>query len=320
MQSEKSKMLKAKASPFPVFQNVVCELQSARFGAGNLEIKESSRGLIIIAGQLRQWSEGPIRLELLVTTTSEEVCRHTFGHADVTHVSSGCRVLCKESKFRTFVPIIPGVPCSMELPLERLHGVVELEPVFISTADGNAINGEQVAAGAIVGATRHPLIVTIDEDWTGDTIRVDWLDFAARQLPDEAFLHVELRGGSDTPVVWLNKKYRAQIEPALLRVGDNSPAAIVGSSMRQLIWMQVWGIVVLWAVKERSEEHENWPASRISTFWESRFRQNGWSLPNPDDLDASAMNETSLRIQHCLLAGQQLSHVNRVHRFQPEPL
>ena len=44
--------------------------------------------------------------------------------------------------------------------------------------------------------------------------------------------------------------------------------------------------MLLWAVKEQSDENENWPATRIATYWASRFRKRGWALPNPDELDA----------------------------------
>ncbi len=311
-------MLKARAHPFPVFDDVACELQAARFGNSELEIKQSSKGWVVVAGQLRQLSEGTIRLELLVGTTPDEVRQHTFGADGSTGVSAGVRVLCKDSKFRCFVPLAPGSLLTIELPLEKSRGVIALEPFFVTGEDGTAANGELVPAGSVIGAAHAPIFVTIDEDWTGETIRVDWFDFTANQLPNEALLHVELRGGSDTPVVWLNKKYRAQIEPALLRVGDNSPAAIVGAAMRQLIWAHVWEKVLLWAVKEQSDENENWPATRIATYWASRFRQHGWALPNPDELDADAMNDTAMRVQHCLLTAQQLANVNRVFRFQPE--
>ncbi len=311
-------MLRAKAYPFPIFEDTAYQLVGASFGNSALEIKQSSKGFVIVATQLRQWSEGSIRLDLEFATTVDEVRLHTFGESSSVGVSGGVRVLCKDSKFRTFFPVTSGAPTAVELPLEKSRGVIALEPVFVSDTDGAAINGETIPAGSVIGTAREPMFITIDEDWTGETIPVDWLDFSTNQLPDEAFLHVELRGGSDTPVVWLNKKYRSRIEPALLRVGDNSPAALAGSAMRQLIWAQVWEKVLLWAIKERSADNENWPASRIAAFWASRFRLHSWSLPNPDELDAAVINETAVRIQHCLLTAQQLAHVNRVLRFQPE--
>src|SRR5262249_31338097 len=145
-----------------------------------------------------------------------------------------------------------------------------------------AANQVSISAGTIIAIAQKPIILTVDEDWSGETIPVDWLDFESHQLPNNAFVHVALSGGSQVPKVWLNCRFRAQTEAVLLRAGDNSPAALTGAALRQFIWQQVWEKVVPWALQEESTEEENWPATRIAKMWRDKFVDAGFSLPAPD--------------------------------------
>ena len=118
------------------------------------------------------------------------------------------------------------------------------------------------------------MILTLDEDWFGETILVDWLDFVANGLPVEVFIYVELAGASQVPKVWLNARCRTQTESVLLRTGDNSPAGVAGATLRQFIWQHVWEKVVPWTLKKESEE-DQLPASRIAKMWRENFAEQG---------------------------------------------
>jgi hypothetical protein len=127
----------------------------------------------------------------------------------------GFRILCEASKYRTFVPAIPGESTNIALPLDKIRGVAAITPVFVAARDCTARDGTTLVRGALLGASADAIFVTVDEDWTGQIIPIDWLDFSQAQppLPDEAFIHVELASsGEIVPRVWLNSKFRSDIE------------------------------------------------------------------------------------------------------------
>lgn len=311
-------MLKATAWPYPVFDDVRYNLDSVKFGQIAFEACESSAGLVVDCGSLRERNDGSIRVGLKIETTSEEVAAHVFTASHRTSVKAGVRVLCKESKFRKFFEADGNGQVAVEIPLNCLRGVAQLDVLFLASSDSAADNSVAVSQGSVVGVAPQPIVLTVDEDWKGDTLPVDWLDFAENNLPKEAFVHVELSGGSQTPKVWLNAKYRSQVEAVLLRTGDNSPAALAGAAMRVFLWQQIWEKVLIWALREESAEQEKWPSTRIAKMWRFNFSENEWELPNVDNIDVHGMNELSVRIQHCLLTAQNLSRINGILRFQPE--
>jgi hypothetical protein len=311
-------MLKANAWPYSVFEDVRYRLASVHYGQLPLPSAESSKGVLVDCSSLRERSSGAITVRVRVETTPSDVCAHVFEPADAADATAGMRALCKESKFRKFFAADGNGNVIAELPLERLRGGVQLETMFLAAGAVVTRDGVAISAGAVLSISQKPIIITLDEDWTGETIPVDWLDFEARGLAKGAFIHVELSGGSQVPRVWLNAAYRTQIEGVLVRTGDNSPAALAGAAMRQFVWQHVWERVVLWAVREESSEDENWPSTRIAKSWRERFAEQDWQLPSPDNLDVNGVNELSLRIQHCLLAAQNLARVNGLFRFQPE--
>lgn len=311
-------MLKATAWPYPVFDEVRYGIDAVRYGQILLRPAESTKGFVVDCGSLRDRSSGTISVKLTIATTAREIRSHVFDAGNVVAVKAGLRVLCKESKYRGLFEANSAGTVEAEIPLDRLRGVAHLDVLFLTCEDGEAANRVSLCAGSVVGIAPKPIILTLDEDWTGETISVDWLDFEASGLPKDAFIHVDLRGGSLVPKVWLNSKFKSQIETVLLRAGDNSPAALAGAAMREFIWQHVWEKVLLWAVKEESEDEENWPSTRIAKMWRERFAEFGWPLPATDNLDANGLNELSVRIQQCLLTAQNLSRVNGLLRFQPE--
>ena len=313
-------MLKETAWPYPVFEDVRYSVGSVQYGQITFEPRESSKGILVDCSSLRERASGAITLRAKLETTMAEVRTHVFGPATTAAAIAGFRALCKETKFRKFYPADQTGQILAELPLERLRGVVHLEALFLAPAAAATSEGAELSTGAVVGVSANPIVITLDEDWTGETIPVDWLDFEGRGLPKGAFIHVELCGGSQVPRVWLNAAFRNQIESVLTRPGDNSPAALAGAAMRQFIWHHVWERVVLWAIREENTEvdGENWPSTRIADMWRKRFAERGWLLPSPDHLDVNVLNELSVRIQDCLTAGQNLSRVNGLFRFQPE--
>jgi hypothetical protein len=311
-------MLNAAAWPYPVCGSVECRVKGARFGSVPLEIAETAKGYIISGPQLRGRSRGMISLELEITTSLDTVLQTVFGCDKAPRVQCGARVLCQESKFRAFSPAGTNQVVTFEIPLENLRGVAEIDPLFICDESGTASNGIVIEDGAIVGFANKPIFIAVDEDWTGETIPVDWLDFRAKELPAEAFLHVELSGGSQVPKVWLNAKYKNQLQPVLARKGDASPAALADAALRELIWSQVWPTVVVWAFKEESSENSEWPSSRIAKFWRNKFEDIGFDLTVSDPLEIDELNEIALRVQHCLRTAQNLSRINEIFRFQPD--
>jgi hypothetical protein len=311
-------MLRAAAWPYSVFDSVESRLSQAKFGEVMLDIAATAKGYIISGSQLRDRSHGVITLQIEITTPPHEVASAVFGSNPVPRMLCGVRVLCKESKFRSFTKAANGQTVTLEIPLQKLRAVAEINPFFVCDEDGISSNGTAIERGSILGVASKPVFLTVDEDWTGETIPVDWLDFAAKQLPKEAFLHVELSGGSQVPKVWLNKKYEDQLQHILTRKGDASPAGLAGAALRELIWSQVWEKVVVWAVKEESAEHPEWPSSRIAKFWRTEFERHGFDLVIEDPIETGALNEVGLRIQHCLRTAQNLTRIQEILRFQPE--
>ncbi|MDB6017863.1 MAG: hypothetical protein JWR19_2352 [Pedosphaera sp.] len=311
-------MLKAKAWPYPVFENVSFGTPQAKFGDIDLKMDLTSKGWVITGGQLKDRSSGIISLSFQIKTPSSEVAEAVFGAPDKTAISCGARLLCKESKFRKFFPADNHQSVKLEIPLERLRGVAEIVPMFVSANQASSANGIIIQQGSVLGLTAKPIFLTIDEDWTGEAIPVDWLGFAENNLPAESLMHIEISGGSQVPKVWLNLKYKSKLEHVLLRKGDSSPAGLAGAAMREFFWVHVWEKVLIWALKEASAENEDWPATRIADYWRSKFNENGFEMPVTDQLDADALNELSSKIQHCLCSAQKLSQINNILRFQPD--
>jgi hypothetical protein len=311
-------MLKAQVWPYPIFERVECSPPTASFDGNELKVKSVSKGWVVAGSSLKNYSSGKILITVEIKTPASKVSETVFEKADESKVVCGVRILCKESKFRSFTAANKKQTATIEIPLEKLRGVAEITPMFLSATTAVAANGIEVQQGAVLGAPAEPIFLTIDEDWTGDTIPVDWLDFEEKGFPVEGFMHVEFSGGGQVPKVWLNSKYKMQLEHVLLRKGDTSPAGLAGVAMREFFWVQVWQKVVVWALKEESEENERWPATRIAEHWRNQFKEHGWELTHNDELDATILNELSLRIQHCLCTAQKLSRIHGILRFQPD--
>jgi hypothetical protein len=311
-------MIKAQAWPYPVFQGVECLPPTANCDGVELKVRAASKGWVVAGGSLKDRSSGKISITVEIKTPAAKVAEMVFNSTDAANVDCGVRVLCKESKFRRFSVTSKNQSAVLDLPLEMLRGIAEITPMFVCSNPAIASNGMQIQRGAVLGIPAEPIFLTIDEDWTGETIPVDWLDFEEKKLPAEGFMHVEFSGGGQTPQVWLNSKYKLQIEHVLLRKGDASPAGLAGAAMREFFWVQVWQKVLIWALHEESEENEKWPATRIAGYWRKQFEEHGWDLALPDELDAPVLNELTLRIQHCLNTAQKLSRIQGLLRFQPD--
>ena len=311
-------MIKAQAWPYPIFQGLECASPTASCDGIELKVRAASKGWVVAGGSLKDRSSGKINLTVEIKTPAAKVSEAVFNQSKAINIDCGVRVLCKESKFRCFTVTNKKQSATLELPLEMLRGVVEITPMFVCTNPAVASNGIEIQQGAVLGIPAEAIFLTIDEDWSGETIPVDWLDFEEKKLPAEGFMHVEFSGGGQTPQVWLNSKCKAQLEHVLLRKGDASPAGIAGAALRELFWVQVWQQVLIWALKEESDENEKWPATRIANHWRDQFAEHGWELTSLDEFDASALNELMLRIQHCLNTAQKLSRVQGILRFQPD--
>lgn len=311
-------MLKAQAWPYPVFHGLECAPPTASCDGIELKVRAAFKGWVVAGGLLKDRSRCKINLTVEIKTPALKVSEMVFNQADAAKISCGVRVLCKESKFRCFIVANKKQSATLELSLEKLRGVAEITPMFVCASPAVASNGIEIQQGAVLGIPTEPIYLTIDEDWTGETIPVDWLDFAEKKLPAEGFMHIEFSGGSQTPQVWLNSKYKLQLEHVLLRKGDASPAGLAGAAMRELFWVQVWQKVLIWALKEENEEDERWPATRIANYWRDQFNEHGWDLASLDELDAPTLNELTLRIQHCLNTAQKLSRIQGILRFQPD--
>jgi|GEM_PF-3838206 len=311
-------MIKATAWPHPVFEDLQYRVIAVQFEQNRFEPRETSQAILVDCTSLRDRASGTIRLKAEVQTSAADVEAFVLGPNFAEHLRPGLRALCKETKFRRFYAADLDGNVVAELPLDSLRGVVHLEAVFLVTMTAMTTERSTLSLGTIIGIAGKPIVIILDENWSVETIPVDWLDFDEHNLPKSAFLHVELSGGSQVPKVWLNSAFRAQIEGVLTRAGDNSPVALAGAAMRQFIWHYVWERVVLWAISEENPDEENWPATRIASMWRKRFRERGWTLPLTDQLDVHALNELSLRIQDCLKAGQNLARVNGIFAFQPD--
>lgn len=310
-------MLKASAWPYPVFEDVVYTLDAVQYGNLSLTSEATAKGLVVDCLSLRDRCEGCIKMRLTIKTDVKEVKEYALAKPKSADVIPGVRLLCKDTKFRQFFPASQTGTVSIEMPLARLHGVVEASVLFLTASDTTAANNISVSSGSIVGKAADPIIFTIDEDWTGENLPVDWLDFESQQLPANAFLHVELSGGSQVPKVWLNAKFRVQTEAVLLRAGENTPSAVAGAALRQFVWHSVWEKVVPWALREESADEPNWPATRIAKMWREKFAEENFTLPTPENLDAHALNDLSVHLQHLLIAGPNLSRIQRLLSLQP---
>jgi hypothetical protein len=311
-------MLKAQAWPYPVFEELECKPPTASCDGVELKVRAATKGWIVAGGSLKDRSHGKIGLTVEIKTPPSKISEPGFNVVDTANVTCGVRVLCKESKFRCFTTTNNRQTASLELPLEMLRGVAEITPMFVCANSAVASSGVEIQKGAVLAMPAEPIFLTIDEDWTGETIPVDWLDFEKKKLPAEGFMHIEFSGGGQVPHVWLNSKYKTQLEHVLLRKGDASPAGLAGAAMREFFWVQIWQKVLIWALKEESEENEKWPATRIADYWRKQFAEHGWELASSDELDAPSLNELTLRIQHCLNTAQKLSRIQGILRFQPD--
>lgn len=311
-------MIKAFAWPHSVFEDVQFHINDARFGGIELAVSESAKALVIDCGSLRNRSEGEITLNVNIQTAIKQVRDYTIPTENLSKIKTGLRLLCKETKFRKFYPANKDGIVSVIVPLNRLRGVATLDVLFLATEQVLSNDDLQLPQGTVIGLAAKPIILALDEDWTGVTIPVDWLPFDQNELPPQGFVHVEFSGGSQIPKVWLNMRFRAHIETTLLRTGDNSPVALAGAALRELFWLQIWEKVFVWAIRNENTQEENWPSTRIAGMWRKRFSEHEWQLPNVDSLEADDLDVLSMRIQHCILTGQNLSRVHGILRFQPE--
>ena len=187
-------MLKASAWPYPIFQEIAFDFEGANFGGRTLETKQTPRGHVVIAQSLRERSGGDVIVSVKIRTLSEEIIRHVFDASGGDEAECGFRILCEASKYRTFVPAIPGESTNIALPLDKIRGVAAITPVFVAARDCTARDGTTLVRGALLGASADAIFVTVDEDWTGQIIPIDWLDFSQAQppLPDEADIVLRL--------------------------------------------------------------------------------------------------------------------------------
>ena len=309
-------MLKANAWPHPVFEEVAYELQSAVFQGRSLKQKLTSRGIIVEAQGLRELGDGDVVLNTKILTSTAEVAAEVFGAAAQDGIIRGFRVLCELTKYRDFVSLPEAnAETQIIIPLGKVRGVVSITPMFRAK---DTPNESVVPAGATVGVARCPVYVTVDEDWTGEQIPIDWLDFAAQTppIPDEAFVHVELsNSGQIVPKAWLNKKFETEIGTIINHAGLNSPQGVARHVVRQFILVQVWREILIWAIRHESVDNENWPSTRIVEMWRDRFRESNWELPSKEDLTLDVLDDVSLKVQHCLKTGQELAHINKLWNF-----
>ncbi len=211
-------MLKATAWPIPVFEDVQFTITSVRCGPIEVCPVETSKGYVIDCSSLRSRSDGQIVLAARIDTTAEEISAHVFGEAKSVPIRSGLRLLCKRAKFRSFYEADATGEVNAEIPVSKLRGIAQLDILCTTRGSGESSNGVS-SAGSSLAELLKPIVLAVDDDWTGETIPVDWLDFASNQMPSEALIHVALSGGGQTPEVYLNSAFREQIEPVLLRGG-----------------------------------------------------------------------------------------------------
>lgn len=310
-------MLKASAWPYPAVEDIRFVVEDATFDGRALKIRSSAKGLIIQGQPLREFPNGTLALHARITTTITAVAQQVFGSAQHDGLVCGFRVHCEASKFRRFLTGHENERVRIEIPLEKVRGVVSVTPVFLCLTDSTAVNGVPVVRGSVVGIAPQPAFVTIDETWIGEEIPVRWKPFDQLDgSPVEALMHVHMGGGSEVPEVWLNDRFKDKIEPVITRLG-NSPAGLAGAAMREWFWIKAWEKILVWALKNENAENENWPATRIAKLWRERFRRNNWNLPDVEELDGPMLDDLSLRIQHCLSAGENVSRVWDIFRFHP---
>jgi hypothetical protein len=309
-------MLKANAWPYPVFEEVAYELETATFQGRTLKQKMTGHGIIVEAQELRELGEGDVFLNVKILTSTNEVANEVFKGSASEGIVVGFRVLCEMTKHRDFILAPENAAATrINIPLGKVRGVVTITPMFRATV---VPEDSPVPTGATIGLARDPIYVTIDEDWTGQQIQIDWLDFAAQNppLPEEAFIHVELSGsGEVAPRAWLNKKFEPEIGTIINHAGLNSPQGLARNVFRQFILNQVWKDVLAWAIKHEDGENENWPATRIASMWRDRFKEFTWDLPTKEDLTIEILGDLSLKVQHCLKIGQELTHVSKLWNF-----
>jgi hypothetical protein len=310
-------MLKANAWPFPVFEDVALEVQSATFQGRPLEKKITSRGVVIEGQHLRELSAGDVILSASIPTTLREISEAVFGNKSADGIVAGFRVLCETTKYRDFIPVSENQTIQISIPLGKTRGVVSVAPIFRTTRSREA-NGWNIPAGATIGLSRDSIFLTIDEDWTGQQIPIDWLDFGSQNppLPNESFVHVELSGsGQVIPKAWLNKKFEPEIGRIINHAGLNSPPGVARHIFRQFILLQIWQNVLIWAIKHENEESVDWPSTRITGMWRDRFQEFEWELPRKDELTMEILDDLSLKIQHCLKTGQELAYAKNLWSF-----
>jgi hypothetical protein len=309
-------MLKANAWPFSVFEDVEYQLAGATFQGRTLKQNETNRGIIVEARGLRELGDGDVVLAVRILTTPRQIATEVFNGAPSGTIVPGFRVLCEPTKHRLFVPIPDNATETLiSIPLAKVRGVVSVTPTFRLSASPDE---SHFPSGATVGFAKNPIYVTIDEDWTGQEIPIDWLDFAAQNppLPEESFLHVELSGSGETvPKAWLNKKFEPEIGTIINHAGLNSPQGVARHIFRQFMLAQVWQSALAWAIRHESPDDPDWPASRIARMWRDRFREFGWDLPAKADMTLDITDELSVKIQHCLKVGQELTHVSKLWNF-----
>ena len=291
-------MLKTNAWPYPVIEDLKFEFLGAIFDGHPLEHKTTGKGIVIDGQKLRALGTGDITVRAKIVTPAEEVYRHTFGNGGVSGLSVGFRVFCETSKYRQFAPARPEEQNEIVIPLKMVRGGVQVTPIYTTSASCTTRTGVSLEAGAVVALAKEPLIITIDEDWTGEVIPIRWVNFAAATpaLPEEALFHVELSGAGEVlPSLWLNEKFKDDLGTVINHVGLNSSPGIAGHVMRQFLWLQFWQRALPWGIKYESDEHEEWPASRIAAMWRTTYSHNGWAWPRREEINMDTVIMIFLR-------------------------
>lgn len=311
-------MLKANAWPYPVFEPVDFEMLGASFDGNELQHRQTSKGFVVDGHRLRALGVGTLTIKTRITTSAKEVARHVFGRDEPTRVSAGFRIFCETSKYRCIVPVQPGEEHEMSIPLQMVRGGVQISPLFTANEACTASNRVALEIGSLVGYAKNPITLAIDEDWTGEHITIRWVNFETEDppLPRDALFHVELSGAGEVlPQLWLNERFKNDLGSVMNHVGLASSQAIAGHVLRQFLWFNFWERAVPWAIKFESEEHEEWPASRIGAMWRAAFRRNGWEWPTPGETNLEMLGDLSTKIQHHLKQGEALAQVRRVWRI-----
>ncbi len=308
-------MIRAEVWPYSLYMELICRIDSVVANGGALEFRNKPGGVVIDARILRGQGSAVIQAVFVITTPVSVVAASVFGEKSGPNIQSGVKILCEGSKFRAFKPCDKDGRIEFDLDLKNLEGAVQIDPVMVLTSGAKA-GDMDLAPGTVVATSPDPIWIVIDQSLTGDSLDVDWVDFAEKQCPADAFFHVHLpSSGDETPALWLNARFKNEIEPVLMTSGTASGPAIAGEAMRQLLWNQIWERVVVWALQHENTEEPEWPATRIAEFWRRELERAGITVCDMTSITLPMINEFSLGIQQCRTLGKQLICVGRIGKF-----